>query len=204
VTYLIAVAGPSGSGKTALVKAVAEKLNDAATIFYDRYEKATRAPAYDLVKWIENGANFDEFAVLNLSKDLEKLKRGESVFDPLTNAEISSRKYILFEMPLGKEHKDTARYIDLLIWIEIPPDIALARKLREVTGTFLGMNKKENSLEFIVWINKYLDNYLKIVREVLQIQKQKVTPNADIIVDGQADLETMVREATREILNKLP
>lgn len=204
MTYIIAVAGPSGSGKTALVNAVAKALNDAATLFYDRYEKATKAPAHDLVKWVEEGANFDEFAAPVLSKDLDKLKRGESVIDPLTKAEISPTKYILFEMPLGKEHKETARYIDLLLWIEIPSDMALARKLREVTANFLRMNKKENSVEFIVWINKYLDNYLKIVREVLQIQKRKVSPNADIIVDGQADLETMVREATRAIRNRLP
>jgi|WetSurSiteA1Bulk_404760.scaffolds.fasta_scaffold52035_2 uridine kinase len=204
MTYIIAVAGPSGSGKTALVNAVAKALNDAAALFYDRYEKATKAPAHDLVKWVEEGANFDEFAAPVLSKDLDKLKRGESVIDPLTKAEISPTKYILFEMPLGKEHKETARYIDLLLWIEIPSDMALARKLREVTANFLRMNKKENSVEFIVWINKYLDNYLKIVREVLQIQKRKVSPNADIIVDGQADLETMVREATRAIRNRLP
>lgn len=204
MTYIIAVAGPSGSGKTALVNAVAERLNDAATLFFDRYEKATKAPAYDLVKWIEKGADFDDFAADNLSMDLEQLKRVESVTDPLTKAEIPARKYILFEMPLGREHKDTAGYIDLLLWIEIPPDIALARKLREVTSVFLRTNKKENSAEFIAWINKYLDNYLQIVREVLQIHKQKVTPKADITVDGQADLETMVHEATREILNRLP
>jgi len=204
VTYIIAVAGPSGSGKTALVNAVAEKLNDAATLFFDRYEKATKAPAHDLVKWIEKGANFNEFTVLNLSGDLERLKRDESVIDPLTKAEIAPKKYILFEMPLGKEHEDTARFIDLLIWIEIPPDVALARKLREVTAAFLRTNKKENSPEFIAWISKYLDNYLKIVREVLQIQKRKVSPRADITLDGQADLETMAHAATREILKRLP
>ena len=204
MTYIIAVAGPSGSGKTALVNAVAEKLSDAATLFFDRYEKATKAPAYDLVKWIEKGADFDEFAADNLSKDLEKLKRGESVTDPLTKAEIPARKYIIFEMPLGREHKDTAGYIDLLIWIKIPPDVALARKLREVTAAFLRAGKKENSAEFVAWMNTYLDNYLKIVREVLQIQKRKVSPRADISLDGQAGLETLAQKATREILKRLP
>jgi uridine kinase len=202
--YIVAVAAPIGAGKTSLVKAIANKLKDATTIHYDSYEKASEEPVQHLMQWIKNGANFDHFTVPNLATDLRKLKRGESVIDPLTTMEIPSHKYIIFEMPLGKEHKDTAEYIDLLIWIEIPLDIALARKVREFTGIFLAKHKQEMLRDSILWLDKYLENYLGIVRDVLQIQKKRVSVKADVVIDGQSDFETMVQLATREILNRIP
>lgn len=200
--YVIAVAAPIGGGKSSLVKAIANKLNDATTIHFDNYEKASGEPVDYLIQWMKNGANFDDFNVPGLSKDIEKLKRGESIIDPLTNMEIPSKKYIIFEMPLGRELKATAEYIDLLIWIEIALDIALARKVKEFTGDFLENHKQERHKECLIWLDEYLDNYLKIVRDVLQIQKKKVSANADIIIDGQNDFETMVQHATEEILNR--
>ena len=202
--YVVAVAAPIGGGKTSLVKAIANKLKDATTIHYDHYENATEKPVHNLMEWMENGANFDDFIVPDLPNDLEKLKRGESVIDPLTNMEIASKKYIIFEMPLGKELKDTAKYIDILIWIEMPLDIALARKLKEFTGIFITKHKQETHKDCIIWLDNYLENYLKVVRDVLQIQKKKVSVNADIIIDGQSDFETLVQRATKEILNKIP
>lgn len=200
--YVVAVAAPVGGGKTSLVKAIASKLNDATAIHYDHYEKATGEPVDDLMQWIKNGANFDDFIIPELPDDLKKLKRGESVIDPLTNLEIASKKYIIFEMPLGREHKDTAKYIDLLIWIEMPLDIALARKVKEFTGVFITEYTQEMHKDCIIWLNKYLDNYLKVIRDVLQIQKKKISINADIIVDGQKDFETMVQHAIKGILKK--
>ena len=202
--YVIAVAAPIGGGKTTLAGAIANKLKDATIINYDHYEKTTREPVDNLIQWMENGANFNDFIVPKLSFDLDKLKRGEPVIDPFTNMEITSNKYIVFEMPLGKEHKDTAGYIDLLIWIEIPLDIALARKVKEFTDIFLKKHNQERHKDGVIWLNKYIDNYLKVVRDVLQIQKKKVSVNADIIIDGQSDFETMVQHATEEILNKIP
>ncbi|MBW1888560.1 MAG: hypothetical protein JRI52_09465 [Deltaproteobacteria bacterium] len=202
--YIIAVAAPIGGGKTSFVTAIANRLNDATTIHYDHYEKATEEPVHNLMQWMKNGANFDDFIIPNLSNDLERLRSGESIIDPLTNTEITSKKYIIFEMPLGKEHKDTAEYIDLLIWIEIPLDIALARKIKEFTGLFLAEYKQEMHKDRIIWLDTYLDNYLQVIGKVLQIQKKKVSANADIIVDGQSDFETMLQHATKEILNKIP
>jgi uridine kinase len=204
MNYVIAVAGPIGGGKTALVKAIANQFNNAATIYFDHYEKITESPAQDLEKWIEQGASFHDFHIPGLARDLGKLKQGNSILDPLTKTEIKPTRYIVFEMPLGKEHRDTAGYIDLLIWINIPFDVALVRKLKEFTGNFLTRKIDGSSREFIVWMDRYLDNYFTVVRKVLQIQQQKVSLNADIIVDGMKDIDSMVCQATKEILAKIP
>ena len=204
MNHVIAVAAPIGGGKTSLVKAIANQLNHAATIFFDRYEKITGSPAQDLENWIEQGAAFHDFPVPGLSEDLRKLKLGESVFDPVTKTEIRPTKYIVFEMPLGKEHAGTAGFIDLLIWIDIPLDMALARKLKEFTGNFLAGAGDQNPRKFLAWMDVYLDNYLRVVRRVLQIQQQKVGSNADIILDGMKDMDWMARQATEEILARIP
>lgn len=49
------------------------------------------------------------------------------------------KNYIIFELPLRKEHKDC-----------------------------------------IIWLDKYLEDYLKVVRDVLQIEKKKVRVISEI------------------------
>lgn len=204
MNYVIAIAAPIGGGKTSLVKAIAKQLNNSSTIYFDHYEKITESPAQDLEKWIENGASFDDFSVPGLAGDLDKLRQGKSVLNPLTKTAVRPARYILFEMPLGKEHKETAEYIDLLIWIDIPLDIALARKLKEFTGDFKARPDAPNPGKFIIWMDEYLDNYMKVVRKVLQIQQQKVSRNADIIIDGMGDINSAALLATKEILARIP
>ena len=201
---VVAVSAPIGGGKTTFVKTIAKQLRDASTIHFDHYERLTQEPVHFLAEWMKKGANADDFIVPHLSDDLKRLKAGQSVIDPLTHEEITSKEYIIFEMPMGKEHQDTARYIDLLIWIDIPLDLALARKLKEFTGSFLRENRDRMSKGFIIWMDQYLENYLMVVREVLQIQKQRVGATADIIINGENRFETMVQQAVSEILNKIP
>ena len=69
MSKIIAVAAPIGGGKTSLVKAIANRLDDAAMLFYDHYEKATGQPVHDLEQWINNGADFNEFTIPGLADD---------------------------------------------------------------------------------------------------------------------------------------
>lgn len=204
MSYVIAVAAPIGGGKTALVKAISNRLDNSAVIFFDHYEKMTESPVQDLEKWVEMGASFNDFSVPRLADDLKKLREGKSVINPITKTGVGPSRYIIFEMPLGKEYKETEGYIDLLIWVEIPLDIALARKLKEFTGDFLSGSDDPNPGKFIIRMDKYIGNYLKVVRKVLLIQKQKVSRNADIIIDGMMDIDSMALKATREILDRIP
>lgn len=201
-TFIIAVAAPIGGGKTSLVTAIADALHDAATVHFDHYERLTAQPLDYVIRWMKNGADANDFQFPGLVRDLEKLKRGESVVDPMTKVRVPSKKYIVFEMPMGKEHKETAEYIDLLLWVDIPLDMALARKLREFTGAFLKTHNPLKQREFIIWLDAYIGNYLKAVGNVLRIQQERVSKKADIIVDGTRDLETMTRYSVQMILAK--
>jgi uridine kinase len=198
MNYVIAIAAPIGAGKTTLTNALATVLGNAPTIYFDNYECATEKSVTELQAWLHNGADFNEFIAPNLAKDLSALKGGNTYFDPLTLTEIKQRKFIVFEAPMGKEYFETAHLIDLLVWIELPLDVALARKINQLTRECLA-NKANETQGFLAWLDDYLKNYLLVVRQVLLLQKQKVSVNADIIVDGEATLDTMVQQILAKI-----
>jgi adenylate kinase family enzyme len=204
VSCVIAIAGPIGSGKSSLVRVLVDQLQDAAMLSFDHYENITQKPPHELVQWIQNGADIDLFTIPGLAHDLEKLKQGQAVADPITHEMVEPRKYIVFEMPFGKAHTATASYIDLFIWIDLPLDVALARKVRELTGMFLERYHPDKHQECLAWLNGYLDNYLLFVHDMLAIQHDKVRPQADLLLDGTSDLVSMSQKISLFICKELP
>jgi dephospho-CoA kinase len=203
MSYVIAVAAPIGGGKSSLVEALAQALGDAPTIHFDHYERATQMPVSELDEWMARGADFDELNAPNLAHDLAALKSATTVANTAIQNDITSACYIVFEMPLGKEYKQTALLIDLLIWVDVPLDIALARKLKEFTNSFLA-SKQDSKQEFATFIDNYLSHYLTTVGNVLLTQEQRVRANADIIVDGRNSIDAMVQQSLQEIMKKYP
>ncbi len=202
--FIIAVAAPIGGGKTAVAEAIAARLPDAITISFDRYETATGQPVQNLRQWLARGADFDEFVVPPLREDLERLRRGEAIRDPVTKAEISVGKYVVFENPLGREAKSLAAFVDLLIWVEVPQEIALARKLKELVGGFLRQRRPDQHTQCLAWLEQYLENYLAIVREVLKIQQERVAARADLVLPGLSSLDEIAGEAADQIRRRFP
>ena len=203
MSYIVAVAAPIGGGKTTLVQAMASALADAATLHFDSYEKATGRPARELLDWIREGADFDRFVEPELVVALEALRRGEAVVDPRSGVTIPPRKYIVFEMPLGREAAQVAPLIDLVLWVDIPPDVALARKVREFVETFLQRDERTHR-ESLGWLAQFLDNYLLVVGDLLAIQRERVRAGADIILDGAEPFNRLVEAAVSEIRRRHP
>jgi energy-coupling factor transporter ATP-binding protein EcfA2 len=204
MSHVIAVAGPIGGGKTSLVKALAGILPDASLLFYDNYESASQGSLDAMIRWMRDGADIDSLDIGRLAADLARLKAGQAVTDPVTKQEVRPGKFIILEMPLGREHKLAAPHIDLLIWIDTPLEIALARKMREITGFFLTGNPQADGRDFVAWLHRYLDDYLRAVRDLLTLQRERVSVHADIVLDGRDAFDEMVAQAVRLIALKLP
>jgi uridine kinase len=202
--YVVGVAGAAGAGKTTLVQALIANMPDAAALHIDNYQQITRQPVHKLMQWMERGADFDEFSIPMLSEHLEKLKRGEAILDPITGAEIASRKYIVFETHFGRAHRATGRYIDLLLWIETPLDIALARNVRDFLRPALQEPPAQAPRERAAWVYNYVDSYLANVRKLVTMQYETVGADADIVLEGAADVAGAAGRIEREIRARLP
>ena len=201
---VIAIAAPVGGGKTSISRAVASGLGDASLISYDHFEQATLGSAGDIERWIEDGARIDDLDVPGLAEALAGLKRGESAMDPRTSSPIAAGRWIVLETPLGREHAATAPLIDLLLWVDTPLDVALARKIREFTTLFPMTGGDHDARAFIAWLGGYLDNYLRIVSRMLEMQRERVPLRADVTLDGRGDFETLVRQALEAIRSRYP
>jgi energy-coupling factor transporter ATP-binding protein EcfA2 len=197
---VVGIAGPAGAGKSTLARALADALGDALVLHIDDYQRVTEQPLRQIAQWVERGADFDEFPIPLLPEHLARLKRGERVLDPVSLREIVPRRWLLFETHFGRAHRATGEHIDLLAWIETPLDIALARNVRDLLRPLVDDPRVVPDRGRFAWIDNYLASYLASVRPLLQLQVQRVAGDADIVVDGSAELPRQVEQLKREIL----
>lgn len=176
MAFVVGVAGAPGSGKSTLVAALARALPGANTLHMDSYENMTRLPIAEVARWFRGGADIDAFAFPALE-------------DELARREAAAGGPVLFETQFGRAHRATGRHIDYLIWLEAPLDVALARSLQAL----LARGARQD------WLQGYLDNYLGAVRELLEMQKARVAPGADLVLDARASAATLADEARAAI-----
>ena len=185
---VIGVAGAPGAGKTSLVLGLAEVLEGACVLHMDDYERMTRRPIEDVARWMREGADIDAFDFPGLEPELLRLKR--------------EHRTVLFETQFGRAHRATGRHIDCLLWIETPPELALARNLQAFIAGFLEEPPQYGAR--LKWLQGYLENYLGTVRELVAMQRERVGAQAELALDGARPLQELIERARGEILRRLP
>lgn len=198
--FVVGIAGPAGAGKSTLARALAEALGGATLIHIDDYQRVTEQPLRQIAQWLERGADFDAFTIPLLPEHLARLKRGETVLDPVSLREIVPRRYLVFETHFGRAHRATGQHIDLLAWVETPLDIALARNLRDLLRPLVSDPRVVPERSRFAWLDDYLASYLGSLRDLLQLQAERVGGAADVVVDGSAGLPHQVESLRRAIL----
>ena len=182
---IIAVAGPPGSGKSTLCDALAQRLGDAVVVPMDHYQRMTSLPIEAVERWLERGADHDELPVPHLAEHLALLKAGQPVIDPRTGRTVAPRAHIVFETHFGRAHAGTGAYIDALVWLDTPLDVALLRNLRSFLQPLLQPGLAADALrEELRWIDQYLVNHDAVVRRLLQLQAARVRAGADLVLAG--------------------
>ncbi len=183
VCRVVAVAAPIGGGKSALADGLAAALGGAPPLRFDDYEHATRQSVDALGAWLAAGADFDRLQAPGLANALHALRAvGDDAPVPTP---------IVFEMPLGRAWTATAADIDLLVWVDVPLDIALARRLRDICAGLLRRDAADMR-NGVAWLHDYLSHYGGVLHGVLQAQQQTVRPQADLVLDGRHDVGTLV------------
>lgn len=188
---IIGVSGISGAGKSSLIKKLAETLQG-TSIFWDDYDDISQGPQ-DYVEWFYSSKDHNDWIYPKLVDTLHKLKKGEKVTCPVNKRELFPTKYILFDAPFGYCHQATGKYIDFLIYLDTPLDIALARRL------IRDFQKDPNPQKMV----EELQEYLSKSRPLYVLSPKEKT--ADLIIDGSLALvsqEKQVLDALKKEQNE--
>lgn len=168
--YIVVVGGVSGSGKTTVSKHLSSRLGGAKTLFFDDYD--FDGPS-NIIDWVERGANYEEWDLSLLLKDLEAF-HSDSV------------KYIVLDFPFAYKHAQIKEFINFAVFIDTPLDIAYARRL---------IRDFQNSTEKNILLDA--KNYLSSGRNGYLEMLQSIKPSSDLVIDGTLP----VSKITDKILN---
>jgi hypothetical protein len=189
--FVIAIGSISGGGKTTLVKKTAERLN-APWLLFDEYKTVSRYPQ-DLRKWLDEGADVNEWKTPQFARDVAALRRGESVTSPRDGRIVQPSEYIVIEEPMGRSRAEMAPHIDFVAVIDTPLEIALCRGIMRDTNHFHIDDLETASREELVhsqeglydYLRGYLGFYLYALREFYIAEYEQAAATCDLVLDGQ-------------------
>jgi uridine kinase len=152
---IIGISGNSGSGKSTLSERLQQELNS-TQVAWDDFDDISTGPE-DYVDWFKREGHYDEWNYPELAKVLDGLKSGSDLKHPVTGEILYSSKYIIFDAPLGRLHKQTGLYIDFWIHLSVPLDVSLCRRiLRDFSSD---IKTKTDLLDEISFICIQQDHY---------------------------------------------
>ena len=174
-SFVIGISSVSGGGKTAVAKRLAELLQDAVILCFDD----TNIHPDDLVAWLTEGADYNAWQTPVLTRDLQSLTAGHQITAPVDGSKVSPAKTIVFDAPLGRAHQDTASFIDFMVFIDTPLDVAMARRLlRGIAGA------ETRAEAAIKDIEVELSSYLGGARMLYVEFQDQIMRECDLVLDG--------------------
>lgn len=186
--FILAITGVSGSGKTTIAKALCDRLH-ATYIDWDSYDDLTEGPP-DYIEWFRNDPNnWQAWNACQMAEDLKSLKQGSDLIHPVTKEKLKATEIIVFDSGLGRWHQQTGEFIDYQIYLDVPPDITLAR--RSIRYIQDGNKDFAPTVENFEW-------YLKEGRPLF-IDKGTYGNHSDLIISGYPS----VKETVDKIMEKL-
>ena len=206
--YIIAVSAVSGGGKTTLVKRTADLLEGTA-LFFDDYASVSEYPP-DIKKWVENGADVNEWKTPQFAQDLTALRRGDSIVSPIDGASILPSEFIVIEEPMGRERAEMATLIDFVAVIDTPLEIALTRRLLRDLGPISVENiekatKKqlaEGFVQIVTYMKDYLSGYLDAGRDLYIAVLEQAKENCDLVLDGCLSVDKLAQQLVTTVEDK--
>ena len=206
--YIIAVSAVSGGGKTTLVKSTADLLEGTA-LFFDDYASVSEYPP-DIKKWVEDGADVNEWKTPQFAQDLTALRRGDSIISPIDGASILPSEFIVIEEPMGRERAEMATLIDFVAVIDTPLEIALTRRLLRDLGPISVENiekatKKqlaEGFVQIVTYLKGYLSGYLDAGRDLYIAVQEQAKENCDLVIDGCLSVDELAQQLVTAVEDK--
>lgn len=195
--FVIAIGGPSGSGKSTVVNRTASLLGDAITLFFDDYASVSTYPS-DIGAWIRDGANPNAWKTPRFARDLLALRQGDPISPPGGATQRASARFIVVEEPLGRERQEMREAIDLVAIVDLPLEVALARRIcRNIQA---GLEDSAAAVECLQSLNQFLNAYLDgQIREGYLAINRIALATCDVILDGLKPSEELAEQVVQAV-----
>lgn len=170
---LITITAYAGGGKTEVTKALAKQLSSTSVYHFDEMvEKVVFPKNYPNAE--ANDYNLDR------------------IFQIIKKAKFNSAGLIIFDYPFGKWHAKMNSLIDFAIYIDVPLDIAMSRRvLRDLDI---------DGLELLPQLIDELKYYEPKGRDACLYLKKNIKPTCDLVVDGTRSIDEIVTEIKKQIV----
>ncbi len=202
MTWVIAICGSMGSGKSTLTENAAAALPDCSVVFEDDHNRMTDRSLDNIEDWFARGGNVSEFdlsdVIARLSElcpdkriDIATTRESAGVSTPSPNADTwpvsraSAHRIVLLETHFGRLHSALSPWIDFQVWINTPADIAVARKVLQLSQQMTEHNPPLPDSDGLRWIEKFCSGYLTTTRKLFNLQRQQVGAVSDVTIDGE-------------------
>ena len=186
---VIAVSGTSGAGKTTLATKVVELLKDAVLLRFDDYIRLGNDPAV-VTAWLQTGARPDDLKIPQMARDLRALIAGQPVHLPGDLGVVEPAGFIVLEEPFGRSRAELAPVIGLAVHLEVPADIALARRVTRAIDSPATAGPEQRLEE----IRYDLRTYLIAGREAYKSAERAARESADLVLDGMSPVDELATE----------
>jgi hypothetical protein len=172
MSHVIAICGTMGSGKSTTVDLLAQMNADCFTLYEDDFNPAPLQTIEEVRDWAERGGNIDEFDLSSLVAQLRQLCE-----DP--------GRIVFLETQFGRMHPALRPLIDLQCWIDVEPDIALARKVSQLARQFAEVPAATSSIASLQWIAGFCENYFQTTRTLFIQQRATISWQSDVQISGR-------------------
>ena len=114
--FIFSVNALAGGGKTTTTKELQKQLPNAKALYFDDRNYDSDSGIYDIVEWMNNGADVNLWDLRRLADDIDKLI-------------TENPDFIILDYPFGYNHNLIGPYLDCTVFIDTPLDINLARRI---------------------------------------------------------------------------
>ena len=151
----------------------------------------------DGLQWIARGADLTAFVLPRFGHDVRKLRHGEAVVTP-TGRRVEPSSFLVIEEPFGNGRSDMVGLIDFSVCIDVPMEVALARRLLDAVARWGG-----DAEQRLKWMDGYLNSYLfEGMREVYIAINERVKESCDLVLDGALPVEENAQVVVEAVLQK--
>ncbi len=193
MSFVVAISGTSGAGKSTLIEGIAMRFSAVARMQFDHYI-VLGTDGNDIQGWIDAGADPNLIKTPKLMTDLAALCSGQPVTPP-GSEQVQPAPLILLEEPFGRQRKVIAPYIDLSVHLELPSDIALARRSLRTVRAINENASLEHQASVLANLGDQFAAYLGPAREAYQRAEAQARNGADLIFDARRPIHELVNES---------